>query len=56
MVKTIRGRARELNLAMIPMGRFGTADEVAGTAAFLASSAANYINAQIIHVDGGMVR
>jgi 3-oxoacyl-[acyl-carrier protein] reductase len=56
MTKIIRGRARELNLAMIPMGRFGTVDEVAGTAAFLASSAANYINAQVLHVDGGMVR
>ena len=36
----------------IPVGRAGTAEEVAETAAFLVSS--NYITGQVIGVDGGM--
>jgi 3-oxoacyl-[acyl-carrier protein] reductase len=52
----MRGKIKDQNLAMIPMGRFGKPDEVAGAAVFLASDAASYINAQILHVDGGMAR
>lgn len=37
-----------------PMGRFGTPDEVANTALFLASDDASYINGIEIEVDGGM--
>lgn len=39
-------------LGAIPAGRPGTADEVAGTVAFLLSSAAGYINGATIAVDG----
>ena len=38
----------------ISMGRFGTADEVANIATFLASDAASYINGTAINVDGGL--
>ena len=38
---------------MIPMGRPGHVDEMAGAAVFLASDMAAYITGQTIHVDGG---
>lgn len=38
-----------------PAGRWGLPDELAGTAVFLASKASNYVNGQIIYVDGGML-
>ena len=39
--------------AAVPFGRFGTPDEVAGMAVFLASDEAAYITAQTYGVDGG---
>lgn len=36
-----------------PMGRFGTAEEIADTALFLLSNAASYINGVALPVDGG---
>lgn len=42
-------------LGQIPMQRFGSAEEVADLALFLASSLSNYITGQVIAVDGGMV-
>lgn len=42
-------------LKLIPLGRFGSADDVAELALFLASDAASYITGQVIGLDGGMV-
>jgi NAD(P)-dependent dehydrogenase (short-subunit alcohol dehydrogenase family) len=39
--------------AVVPMGRAGDVDEMAGAAVFLASDLASYITGQTIHVDGG---
>lgn len=38
-----------------PAGRWGQPGELAGTAVYLASAASNYVNGQIIYVDGGMI-
>jgi NAD(P)-dependent dehydrogenase (short-subunit alcohol dehydrogenase family) len=39
--------------AMVPMGRAGHVDEMAGAAVFLASALSSYVTGQTIHVDGG---
>ena len=38
------------------MRRYGTAQEIAATIAFLASDGAGYITGQNIRVDGGLTR
>ena len=48
------GAAEELQ-ARIPLGRLGTADDVADVVLFLASEEAGYVTGQVIPVDGGMV-
>jgi NAD(P)-dependent dehydrogenase (short-subunit alcohol dehydrogenase family) len=54
--KLIQGTARGTELLMrTPMGRFGEAHEVAGTAVFLASDAASFVTGQMIAVDGGFL-
>lgn len=45
---------KEQLLEMIPLRRFGTADEVAGTVAFLLSPDAEYITRQVISINGGL--
>ncbi len=42
--------------ARIPLGRYGTVEEIAATAAFLLSEEARYITGQNIRVDGGITR
>lgn len=54
MTAVLTEKVRESAVAQIPMGAFGTAEDVAEAVAFLASDSARYITGQTIHVDGGM--
>ena len=46
----------EKYLQLVPLGRFGVPDDVAGMIAFLASEAAAWITGTVIQVDGGRIR
>jgi len=43
-------------LVEVPIGRYGTVEEVGYLTAFLASDLAGYINGAMIPIDGGMIR
>ena len=47
--------ASEMLVSEVPLGRWGTADEVAQLVTFLASPAASYINGALIPIDGGVL-
>ncbi|MAU21211.1 MAG: 3-oxoacyl-ACP reductase [Martelella sp.] len=51
-VETVRARS----FSQIPMGRYGTPEEIAAMAAFLCSTPASYVTGSVIRVDGGYVR
>ena len=40
----------------VPMGRYGTSEEVGSLVAFLASDKASYINGTMLAIDGGLIR
>ena len=55
MTQKISETNQQKMLEMIPVGSFGTPEDVAEAALFLASDAARYITGQAIQVDGGML-
>jgi len=55
MTMHLPDKVKEASIAGIPLKRFGTAKEIAGTVSFLASDSADYITGQVIQVNGGMV-
>ncbi|MBN2417174.1 3-oxoacyl-[acyl-carrier-protein] reductase [bacterium] len=55
MTSHLPNEVKENFLADIPSGRAGSGEDVAKVVAFLASSYADYITGQTIHVDGGML-
>jgi 3-oxoacyl-[acyl-carrier protein] reductase len=55
MTDQLSEEARQRLLSVVPLGRWGTPEEVAEVVNFLASDAASYLTGQIIHIDGGMV-
>jgi 3-oxoacyl-[acyl-carrier protein] reductase len=48
------GEASQAFLSKIPLGRFGTADEIGNTTLFLASDMSSYITGQVISTCGGL--
>lgn len=54
MTEVLSDSVKAASLEQIPMKRFGSVEDIAATAAFLASDQAGYITGQVISVDGGM--
>jgi 3-oxoacyl-[acyl-carrier protein] reductase len=48
------GEAGQAFLSKIPMGRFGSAEEIGNTTLFLASDLSSYVTGQVISVCGGL--
>ena len=54
MTRALPEQSRTALLAQIPLGRLGSADEVAAAVAYLASPSAGYVTGSVLHVNGGM--
>ena len=55
LTNALIGQMQEAILKQIPLGRFGTVEDVANAIAFLVSDEASYITGQVLQIDGGMV-
>ena len=55
MVEDLSEEQRNQILERIPMGRFGTSEDVAETILFLSSRAAGYLTGQVLTIDGGLI-
>lgn len=55
MTAVLSDTVKENSRKQIPLGTFGTPEDVAAAVAFLVSEDARYITGQVLHVDGGLV-
>ncbi len=55
MTSVLPDKVREHILTQIPLGRIGSAGDIAPLVRFLAGPGSSYITGQVFHVDGGMV-
>ena len=54
MTMNIAEKLKMLLTSRIPMGKFGSGEDVSNCVAFLSSTEASYITGETIHVNGGM--
>ena len=54
MTAVLSDKSKEAILSGVPLGRMGSADDVAAAVAFLAGDEASYITGQVLSVDGGL--
>jgi len=55
MTRELPEDVRKAMLGAIPLGRLGSAEEVANAVCFLASDASSYVTGELIRVNGGML-
>jgi 3-oxoacyl-[acyl-carrier protein] reductase len=55
MTRRLPDNIKQQMVGQIPLGYFGSPEDVANAVAFLASEEARYITGQVLNVNGGMV-
>jgi 3-oxoacyl-[acyl-carrier protein] reductase len=54
MTRALAGSARDTMTALIPLGRLGTAEDIAAGIAFLLGPGASYITGEVLNISGGL--
>jgi 3-oxoacyl-[acyl-carrier protein] reductase len=54
MTEALNEKAKEEYSKSIPLGRFGTGEEVASLTCFLLSQASSYVTGEVLKIDGGI--
>lgn len=55
MTDELSDKVKETSLSQIPLGTYGSPEDVAEVVSFLAADTTKYITGQVLNVDGGMV-
>lgn len=55
LIRTFPDRWRTDWASLVPLGRFGSADEVASTIEYLASERASFVTGAVVAIDGGLL-